>query len=406
MTTLTLLRTAISGVTRQKLRSLLTALGIIIGVGAFITMMAVGRGASHEVQQLITGLGANTLTVEAEGPAIGGVRLGGTASTLTDGDVLAIRRECDNVKAVSPRLTTRAQVAWGGSNWNTSVMGISPEYFEIRAFKVASGIPLNQRHYDLAEKVCVIGSTVAAEVFGPEEPLGQTMRVGSTACTVVGVLGLRGASGDQDQDDRIFMPVTSMRAKLVRGGALKIVERIYIQAQSSAVVPELKEQVQKLLRQRHNTAEGDPGDPRIRDMTEIAQAAEETTATLTLLLAGIAAVSLVVGGVGIMNIMLVSVTERTREIGIRLAVGARSRFILAQFLLESLLLTLLGGLTGMAAGTAGAKVFADQMGWPTMLDRSSYGIALGFATFIGLSFGLYPAWRASRLDPIEALRSD
>jgi putative ABC transport system permease protein len=390
---------------RHRLRALLTTLGIVIGVGAFVAMVAIGRGATADVEARIARLGTATLVVSPGATMSGGARGGtGTSTDLTDDDAAAIRRECDQVELVALRSGTRTQVAWMGSNWNTLINGISPEYFKIRSYVPARGALFGAREYEAAAKVCVLGKTVAEQLFGPEDPVGQTIRVGTLSCEVTGVLTSRGSSGDEDQDDRVFMPLTSVRRRLFRNSAPNAVERLYVQARSREAIPRATEQIDGLLRQRYNLAPGDPDGPTVRDLSAIGQVAQETTKTMTLLLAGIAAVSLVVGGIGIMNMMLVSVTERTREIGVRMAIGARGRDVLGQFLLESLLLTLVGGALGLIVGTGAAKALTATMQWPTELDLRSYAIGFGVSALIGVVFGFYPAWRASRLDPIEALR--
>jgi putative ABC transport system permease protein len=403
-----LLRIAIKGFSRHRLRAMLTALGIMIGVGAFITMVALGRGASAQVSERIAAMGANVLIVHGGSGRFGGVRGGmGAMMTLDDGDVEAIRKECDAVKYVAPEVSTSAQVVWGGQNWATQVRGTTPDYLHVRAWNMQRGVFFGQRDVDTANKVCVLGQVVVDQLFGGEDPIGHTLRVRTVSCQIIGVLARKGQSGGgMDYDDAVLMPLNTVRRKLFNAGGpiAQGVARIYLSATSAQDTVRAQEQVQQLLRQRKRTQEGDPNDPTVRDMTEFAEAAQEANRTMTLLLAGIAAVSLVVGGIGIMNIMLVSVTERTREIGIRMAVGAKGVHILLQFLLESIVLTMLGGLVGMALGTGAAKLLSDLMGWPTQLGFESYGIGFSFSTLVGVVFGFYPAWRASRLDPIEALR--
>ncbi len=403
-----LLRIAIKAFSRHRLRALLTMLGIMIGVGAFITMVAIGRGASESVQQRIQAMGANVLIAYSGFSSMGGARGGmGSSGGLNDDDVAAVRRECDAVKYAAGTMDTSAQVVWAGANWATRVMGTTADYLNIRAWQLQRGAMFGQADIDGASKVCVLGQIVVDNLFGADDPVGQTIRVRTINCTVIGVLARRGQSGmGQDYDDTILMPLSTVRRKLSSSGANSStrVDRIYMSAVSGNDTVRAQTQVLELLRQRKRTKEGDPDDPTVRDMSEYAEMAQETSRTMTLLLAGIAAVSLIVGGIGIMNIMLVSVTERTREIGIRMAVGAKGRFILIQFLLEAIVLTMLGGIIGMALGTGAAKLFAQQMGWPTALGMESYAIGFSFSTVIGIVFGFYPAWRASRLDPIDALR--
>ena len=401
-----LLRIAVKGFSRHRLRALLTTLGIMIGVGAFIAMVALGRGASARVAAQIAAMGSNVLIVRGGGGSFGGAR-GGGGMTLNDSDVEAIRRETDTVRYAAPEVSSMAQVVWGGVNWSTQILGTTPEYIQVRAWNVQRGAFFGQRDVDTASKVCVLGQMVVDQLFGGEDPLGQTIRVRSLNCVVIGVLARKGQGGmGQDYDDIVMMPISAVRRKLNNAGGAQAqgVARIYLSATAAQDTQRAQQQVQDLLRQRKRTREGDPDDPMVRDMTEFAEAAQEANKTMTLLLAGIAAVSLIVGGIGIMNIMLVSVTERTREIGIRMAVGAKGRHILLQFLLEAIVLTMIGGLVGVGLGTGAAKLFSSLMEWPTQLGTESYAIAVGFSTLVGILFGFYPAWRASRLDPIEALR--
>jgi putative ABC transport system permease protein len=401
-----LLKIAIKGFSRHRLRALLTALGIMIGVGAFITMVALGRGASARVASQIAAMGSNVLIVRGGGAMFGGAR-GGNSMGLNDGDLEAIRKEADTIKFAAPEVTTNAQVVWGGLNWSTQIRGTTPDYVLVRAWPMQRGAFFGQRDVDTANKVCVLGQVVVDQLFGGEDPIGQTVRVRSLNCEVIGVLARKGQGGmGQDYDDVVLMPISAVRRKLNNAGASQAsgIERIYLSARSAADTSLAQEQVQQLLRQRKRTTEGDPNDPMVRDMTEFAEAAQEANKTMTLLLAGIALVSLVVGGIGIMNIMLVSVTERTREIGIRMAVGAKGLHILMQFLLEAIVLTMIGGLVGVGIGTGAAKIMSELMEWPTELGLESYVIAVSFSTLVGVLFGFYPAWRASRLDPIEALR--
>jgi putative ABC transport system permease protein len=407
---LALLLLAVRGFSRHRMRALLTALGIIIGVGAFITMVALGRGASEKVSQQISSMGVNMLIAYGGTSNTGGVRGGsGTAGSaaLTDDDLDAIMRSVPTVRWGAPMVNTNAQVVWGGANWATSVTGTTPDYLDVRAWRVERGAFFTNQDVQAGSKVCVLGLTVVQQLFGDDDPIGQFVRVRSLSCQVLGVMAQKGQNQmGQDQDDTILMPYTTVRRKLFNngGGQANAVNRILLTATSAATTKQVQSEALGLLRQRHHTAEGDPADPTVRDLSEFTRVAEETTRTTTLLLASIAAVSLVVGGIGIMNIMLVSVTERTREIGIRLAVGARGNDILAQFLLEAIVLTAAGGALGMALGTIAARVLSSAMDWPTLLGWQSYALAFAFSTAVGVLFGFYPAVRASRLDPIEALR--
>jgi putative ABC transport system permease protein len=404
-----LFRIALRAFSRHRLRALLTALGIIIGVGAFITMVALGRGASAQVSAQIASMGTNMLVVFGGSSSMGGARggSGSSGNALNDGDVEAIAKTCDAVKFVAPLVNTQAQLVWAGANWSAPINGTTPEYLAVRSWAMEKGVFFGQRDVDAANKVCVVGQTVVDNLFGADDPLGQIVRVRTINCQVIGVLARKGQNQmGQDQDDIILMPLNTVRRKLFNmgGAAAQAVNRILVSATSAADTKRAATQIQELLRQRHRTQEGDPDDPTVRDLAEFAEVAQQTTRTMTLLLAGIAAVSLVVGGIGIMNIMLVSVTERTREIGIRMAVGAKGRHVLLQFLFEAMILTIAGGLVGMALGTGAAKGMSKMMEWPTQLGMQSYGIGFTFSTLVGVIFGFYPAWRASRLDPIEALR--
>jgi putative ABC transport system permease protein len=311
------------------------------------------------------------------------------------------------VRFAAPLVTTQAQAVWGGANWATSITGTTPDYLDIRGWSVETGEFFTMQDVASAAKVCVLGRTVAEQLFGDDDPVGEFVRVRTLSCQVLGVLAKKGQSQmGQDQDDAILMPYTTVRRKLFNAGGAQAnaLSRILMAATGAEVTGAAQREVQALLRQRHHTNEGDPDDPNVRDLSEFAKVAEETTRTTTLLLASIAAVSLIVGGIGIMNIMLVSVTERTREIGIRMAIGARGKDILAQFLLEAIVLTASGGVIGMALGTISARALASAMGWPALLNMQSYVMSFAFSTVVGVLFGFYPALRASRLDPIEALR--
>jgi len=403
-----LLRLALRGFVRHRMRALLTTLGIIIGVGAFITMVAIGRGANARVSEQIASMGANMLVVQPGSTQQSGARGGaGTSASLTDEDVNAIARTVSTVRWVAPLVQTQGQVVFGGANWSTSITGTTSQYLDIRSWALESGSPFTNQDVVTAAKVCLLGRSVVDQLFGDDDPVGQYVRVRTLSCQVLGVLARKGQSQmGQDQDDVVLMPYTTVRRKLwnASGPSGNSVGRIIMSATGPTETKPALLEVQALLRQRHRTAEGEPEDPTIRDLTEYGQMAEETTKTITTLLASIAAVSLVVGGIGIMNIMLVSVTERTREIGIRMAVGAKGADILSQFLVEALVLTIVGGVVGMALGTVAARALASAMNWPSLLGWQSYALGFGFSAVVGVVFGFYPAWRASRLDPIEALR--
>jgi putative ABC transport system permease protein len=371
-------------------------------------MVAIGRGANARVSDQIASMGANMLVVLPGSTQQGGARGGaGSSAALTDDDVDAIARTVSNVKWVAPLVQTQGQAVYGGANWATSITGTTAQYLDIRSWSVDSGSAFTNQDIVSAAKVCLLGRTVVDQLFGEDDPVGQFVRVRTLSCQVLGVLARKGQSQTgQDQDDVVLMPYTTVRRKLwnASGPAGNAVSRILMSAIGPKATKPALAEVQALLRQRHRTAEGEPEDPSIRDLTEYGQMAEETTKTITTLLASIAAVSLVVGGIGIMNIMLVSVTERTREIGIRMAVGAKGGDILSQFLVEALVLTIVGGMMGMALGTVAARMLAAAMGWPALLGWQSYALGFGFSAVVGVVFGFYPAWRASRMDPIEALR--
>jgi putative ABC transport system permease protein len=407
MSTYELLRIAVRAVLRHRMRALLTALGIIVGVGAFVTMVALGRGASARVKAAVEAMGANVLHVSAGTRSMNGSRSGAGATTsLTEADAAAILREVRGIVHVAPEVESDEQVAWRGQNWRTEVKGTTAAYLTVRSWRVERGNVFDERDLALGHKVCVLGKVVVEQVFGKEDPLGQSLRVGRLDCKVIGVLARRGASiSGRDYDDVVLMPITTVRRKLSNLGAAQsdAVERIYMSAASPEDARRAEAAVVALMRQRKNTREGEENDPQVRNLSAAAAVAQETNATMTMLLAGIASVSLVVGGIGIMNIMLVSVTERTREIGIRLAVGAKARFILLQFLFEAVVLTVGGGLVGMALGTAAAQIVTRTAGWPTELGATSYAVGFLFSMGVGVVFGFYPALRAALMDPIQAL---
>jgi putative ABC transport system permease protein len=405
-----LLRTvlvAIRALLRNKLRSFLTILGVIIGVGAVIAMVAIGEGAKVRVQKAFEQMGTNMLVVRSGSTDRGGAHGGmGSQPTLTWDDLAAIRSQVPAIRLAAAQLTTTAQVMGEGANWNTSVQGVSPEYFEIRNYSVQLGSFFTQQDDDSGAKVAVIGPTVAENVFGAEvDPVGLTLRVKNVPFEVVGVTTSKGQSGfGGDQDDVVFVPVSTYRAK-VQGGLQKyLAGSIVVGAVSSAATAEAQAQIEGLLRERHRLREEAENDFTVRNLQEIATARQEGTETMTRLLAGIALVSLLVGGIGIMNIMLVSVTERTREIGLRMAIGAKPRDILAQFLVEAVTLSVLGGLLGVGAGVGAARYLSSRFDWPLLVQFDVVFLAVGFSALVGIGFGMYPAHKASRLDPIQALR--
>jgi len=393
----------LSALTRNRLRAALTVLGIVIGVAAVIATLAIGQGARAAVQAQIRSLGANTLTVIPGTITASGARGGmGSITTLNPDDALAIKRECPAVDAVAPGVRTLAQVVAGDANWSTQVQGTTADFSIIRQWPVESGVFITDSDVRGAAKVCVLGKNVARELFGDVDPIGATVRLKDIPFRVVGVLATKGGTGwGGDQDDTILVPITTAQRRLM---GITHVNWVVASAVSESQVDAAVTQITDLLRQRHRIHPGDNDDFFIRTQLEAANTAEATSRVMTLLLASIAAVSLLVGGIGIMNIMLVSVTERTREIGIRRAIGAKRMDILMQFLVEAAFLSLAGGALGVGLGTVAASLISSLARWPTMIEPSAVALAFGFASLVGLFFGFYPARRASRLDPIEALR--
>jgi len=391
---------------RNKLRSFLTMLGVIIGVGAVIAMTAIGAGASARVQATFEGMGSNMLVIMSGSSQQGGARGGaGTQPTLTWNDLDAIRA-LPAVRLAAPSLQRPAQVMGEGQNWGTTIQGTTPELFDIRNWKIARGRFFDEDDERLGTKVAVLGNTVVQNLFGPyESPVGQVIRVGQVPFEVIGVAAPKGQTGfGQDQDDVVLIPARTFRAKLQGGLQQFIAGTVVVSATSAADAAPAQAQVEELLRARHRIAAGNPDDFRVRNLSEIASAQQEGARTMTSLLAGIALVSLVVGGIGIMNIMLVSVTERTREIGLRMAVGAKPRSILTQFLVEAVALSVAGGIVGTAAGLGAAAWLVARFGWPMLVQPQIILAAVAFSAVVGVVFGMWPALQASRLDPIQALR--
>ncbi len=406
MTPLQTTRVAARAIVRNKMRSFLTALGVVIGVAAVIAMMAIGAGAKQQIDDAFAAMGTDLLIVQSGSSQAGGVRGGsGSQPTLTWEDVQALRRELSSVKAVAPNLRANLPVVGEEQNWTTIVTGTSPEYFGVRSWPIALGAAFTQSDVDTGTKVVVLGQTVVDNLFGPSaDPIGQTVRIGTSPYTVVGVLAKKGQSSTgQDYDDAAFIPVSTFAQK-VQGGLSKYVSgSLYVQAQPGGTARAQKD-IAALLRDRHRLLDSNDDDFTIRNLTEAANAQQQGADTMTTLLASVAGVSLLVGGIGIMNIMLVSVTERTREIGVRMALGAKPRNILSQFLIEALTISLGGGLLGTALGVGAASYLAGKFGWPMAIQSDVIVVAIGFSAFVGVVFGLYPARKASRLDPIEALR--
>jgi len=400
------LRIALRALTVNKMRSVLTMLGIIIGVAAVIAMVAIGSGAKARIAEQIASMGSNLLMVMSGSSTSGGMRFGmGTVPTLTVDDAKAIQTEIPGVKYVAPNVTGVAQVVYGNQNWSTIINGTSPEALEIREWPLASGRPFMQQDVDGATKVCVLGKTVAENLFGGMDPVGQIVRIKKVPFTVLGVLAPKGQSTwGQDQDDIVFVPLTTAQKQLFGQQFPGMVRVIAVQAWEPDQVEEAEVQITDLLRQRHRIQPNQENDFSVRNLSEVMASAEQSADVMSLLLGAIASISLIVGGIGIMNIMLVSVTERTREIGIRIAVGAKSRDILLQFLIESLVLSLVGGIIGIGLGVAGTLVLSSFTNWPTLFSPQAILLAFVFSACVGVFFGFYPARKASLLNPIEALR--
>jgi putative ABC transport system permease protein len=396
-------RLALKALSQNMLRTGLTMLGIIIGVGAVICVVAIGEGAQASVERAITNIGANMIWVEAGGVNRGGVRTGsGATKTLTLGDYEAIKEQVHQVINVTPQADTRVQVVYGNQNWGTSVRGVGPEYVALKNWNVVRGGMYTEVDVERASNVCVIGQTIVDQLFGSQDPIGEMMRISNEACVIVGVLEVKGQSATgQDQDDNVLMPYTTVMKKIKGQNWL---DDIMMSATSASVVDQVEEQITVMLRERHHIRAGASDDFNLRHPTEIAEAVKASTQTMEALLAAIASVSLLVGGIGIMNIMLVSVTERTREIGLRQAVGARGRDVLRQFLVEAVILSLIGGAIGTGLGMIGARAIANAFEWPTRVSTNAIAVAFLFSAVIGVFFGYYPARKAAGLDPIEALR--
>ena len=390
----------------NKMRSALTMLGIIIGVGAVIAMIAVGTGASRRISEHISKMGSNLLMIVPGATTTGGVRMGsGTQPTLTLADAEAILKESRAVSDVAPVLSGVAQVVYGHQNWSTGVVGTTPGMLNVRDWPLASGRSFTQQDVRSATKVCLLGQTVAENLFGDMDPTGQVIRIKKIPFTVIGVLAPKGQSPQgQDQDDTIYVPVTTAQKKLFGTTFPGMVRTIMVKAKSTEELASAEKQINELLKQRHRIGPKQDNDFTVRNLTQFMQAQEASTKAMTMLLGAIASVSLLVGGIGIMNIMLVSVTERTREIGIRMAIGAKTWDIRLQFIIEALILSLIGGIAGIIAGVSGSLIISALAGWSTVVSPLSVLIAFGFSGFVGMFFGFYPAYKASLLDPIEALR--
>jgi len=403
MKILNILLSAFRALQRNKMRSFLTMLGIIIGVGAVIAMLAIGQGAEYSVKEQIAALGTNVLMVYPGAQQQAGVRTAaGSATTLTEDDALAIGRECPAVQYISPGAFAGGQIIAGNLNWSTAIQGVGSDYLEIRQWPVEYGDFFTDQDVKAATKVCILGRTVADNLFPESSPVDQTIRIRNVPFKVAGVLTKKGQNAmGQDQDDVILAPYTTVIRRLSHWPNLRF---ILVSATSLKDMSTAQTQISDLLRMRHKIQPYDPDDFTIRNQTDLAATATATTDILTILLASIASVSLLVGGIGIMNIMLVSVTERTREIGIRMSIGARSRDILTQFLIEALVLSLLGGIVGIILGVTGSSIISSIAKWPTIVTPFSIILSFGFSIAIGIFFGFYPARKAAMLNPIDALR--
>lgn len=394
---------AFNALVGNKLRSILTMLGIIIGVGAVIAMVSIGMGVRDKVSNSIAGLGSNLIMVTPGAPSAAGVRqAAGSGITLTIKDSQAISREVAGVSQVAPSVSRQYQLVAGNQNWTTSVQGTTPEFLEVRNMSVQAGSFITTKEVEARDRVAVIGGTVAASLFGDTNPIGQSIRINKAPFRVIGVLESKGQSaGGADQDDIVIVPITTAQERLM---GITYIQLINIQAADTDEINQVQDDVTALLRARHRISSDQPDDFTVRNMVSVMATAQEATGTITLLLANIAAISLLVGGIGIMNIMLVSVTERTREIGIRKALGARYYNILMQFLIEAVVIGVVGGMVGILLGVGGAYAISSVAGWKTVISPASIFLAFGFSVAIGLFFGIYPARKAALLDPIEALR--
>jgi putative ABC transport system permease protein len=397
------MRLALRALARNKMRSSLTMLGIIIGVGAVIATVSIGQGAQYLIQEGIQSMGTNAVFIGSGSGRPGGTRTGyGAVKTLTIDDLNAIVREVPLIREAAPMVNSRAQVVFQNQNWNTSVQGTSPNYFGIRRWAVQAGSVFTDEEVESAANVCLIGTTVAQILFQGQDPIGQTIRIRNLPFRVIGLLETKGQNVmGQDQDDIILAPYTTVQRKLAGITWLQFINASAVSRDAStAAVP----QIEALLRERHRIRPGDDDDFFVRTQSEVADLATQTQQTMTLLLGSIASVSLIVGGIGIMNIMLVSVTERTREIGVRMAVGATEFDVQRQFLVEAVTLSMVGGLVGILAGTGGSAMISGFLGWPTFVSPKAILAAAAFAGAVGVFFGYYPARKAAQLDPIEALR--
>jgi putative ABC transport system permease protein len=404
------IRIAFRALQMNKLRSALTMLGIVIGVASVIATVAIGSGATQRIQQQIASIGSNIIIVAPGSTSSSGVRLGsGNAVTLTETDAKELVAQCPDVALAAPLVRGSAQVVYGNNNWATGVYGVTPDYLTIRDLSVADGAEFTQQDIDSANKVAVLGRTPVNNLFGDADPIGQTVRIKNVPFTVVGVLTAKGQSSQgQDQDDVILLPISSAKRKVIgsKQANADAVDTIMMQAKSGAQIPAAQDEAQALLRQRHHLQPAEADDFSIRNLEELFAAQEASSRIMAIMLAAVASVSLVVGGIGIMNIMLISVRERTREIGLRQALGAKTHDILNQFLVEAVTLSIAGGVVGIVFGISASALISRLAGWATSVGPGAVLLAVFFSALVGVSFGYYPARRAAYLDPIEALRSE
>ncbi len=404
MDLLAIIRIAMRALARNKLRSILTMLGIIIGVGAVIAMVSVGQGAQQQAQQQIAAMGSNMLFVQSGTVNRGGMRMGwGATKTLIYDDMVAILRECPSVKAAAPGSQASAQVVFGNDNWATNINGTEPQYFDIRSWPMAEGSSFSQDDVSMASNVAVIGETVRKNLFGATDPIGETIRINNLPFKVVGLLIAKGTSAamGQDQDDIIVVPITTLQKKITGQDWLRW---IMVSAISKEASYTAQQQITGLLRDRHRIRSAQDDDFFVRNLADMADLADQNARLFTILLGSIASISLLVGGIGIMNIMLVSVTERTREIGIRMAIGATEGDVQQQFLIEAVVLSIVGGAIGILSGMGASYLITQTLGWPVLVSPTAIFAAVLFSMAVGVFFGFYPARKAARLDPIEALR--
>ena len=400
------MRTAVTSLWANKTRSMLTMLGVVIGVGAVIAMVAIGNGASRQMEGVISSVGANMIVLRPGSQTLGGVRQGaGSGASLTMSDINAIKDECWSVKNVAPQVNTSAQLVFENRNWPCQIVGTTPDFFDIRDFQPQVGNILDEEDVRAAAKVAVIGETVARELFVGDDPIGKYIRIRSIPFEVIGVLAPKGQSAmGQDQDDTVIVPVSAVQRSLARSAIPDAVNMAYIQAKDISMMDSAIAEIRALLRQRRRLTADSEDNFSLQNMTQMLDTLAQSTRVMSLLLGSVASISLLVGGIGIMNIMLVSVTERTREIGIRMAIGARRGDIRVQFLLEAMLLSLIGGCVGILLGMGASFAVTKFLQWPTSVSGGAVALAAGFSCFVGVFFGFYPAWKASLLRPIDALR--